>query len=162
MARGLLRNRSLFPSQIVSENAGPHDLHVPSATIGPASYAAPSALAETEGSIQCLASQTVGLNRACVTALGPWKCHQWMEKDIPLVNGLQKEGGLNRCFQHGLRNSVRRLTGLWFKEEGKSLHQLPRNASSVLSSSCLSSKPEGARRSGPLGKYDRGSLHKSP
>ncbi len=48
VARGLLRNRSLFPSQIVSENAGPHDLHVPSVKIGPASYAAPSTLAETE------------------------------------------------------------------------------------------------------------------
>ncbi len=50
-ARGLFRDRSLSPSQIVSENAGPHG---PSATAGPASYAAPSALAETEGSIRRL------------------------------------------------------------------------------------------------------------
>ncbi len=49
--RGLFRGRSLSPSKIVSENAGPHGLCIPSATVGPASYAAPSALTETEGSI---------------------------------------------------------------------------------------------------------------
>ncbi len=57
-ARSLFRDRSLSPSQIVSENAGPHGLRIPSATAGPASYAAPSALAETEGSIRRLASWT--------------------------------------------------------------------------------------------------------
>ncbi len=38
-------------SQTVSVNAGPHSLRIPCATIGPASYAAPSALAESEGYI---------------------------------------------------------------------------------------------------------------
>ncbi len=50
-ARGLLRDRSLSHSQTVSVNAGPHGLHIPCATIGPASYAVPSALAESEGYI---------------------------------------------------------------------------------------------------------------
>ncbi len=27
----------------------------------------------------------IKVNRACVTALGPWKCHQWMEQGIPLI-----------------------------------------------------------------------------
>ncbi len=45
-APSLLCDRSLSPSQIVSENAGPYGLHVPSASIGLALYVAPSALAE--------------------------------------------------------------------------------------------------------------------
>ncbi len=36
-AHGLFRDRRISPSQIVSENAGPHGLRVPSATVGPAS-----------------------------------------------------------------------------------------------------------------------------
>ncbi len=67
--------------------------------------------------------------------------------------GLQKEGGLNWCFQHELGSSVRRPTGLRPVVEGgrKCPHQLPGNASSVASPSCLFTGPEGAPHSGPLG-----------
>ncbi len=68
-ARCLFRNRT---SQIISENAGPHGLCVPSATAGPASCAAPSVLAETEGSIRCLASWTPAKSRWTEPAWQPW------------------------------------------------------------------------------------------
>ncbi len=106
-AHSLFRDRSLSPSQIVSENAGPHG---PSATAGPASYAAPSVLAETEGSIRRLASQTPanqgepGLR----DSRGPLERSSVDGTGRTLGNGLQKEGGLNRFFQHGLGSSVRR------------------------------------------------------
>ncbi len=61
-ARSLFRDRSLSPTQIVSDNAGHHGLRVPSATTGPVSYAAPSALAETEGSIRCQEDSVVASN----------------------------------------------------------------------------------------------------
>ncbi len=57
-ARSGVTTLTFSPFQIVSENAGTHGLRVPSATARPASYAAPSALAETEGSIRCLGSWT--------------------------------------------------------------------------------------------------------
>ncbi len=67
--RGLFRDRSFSPSKIVSENAGPHGLCVPSATVGPASYAAPSALAETEGSIITCKSRWAGHFALCASSL---------------------------------------------------------------------------------------------
>ncbi len=56
--RPLFCDRSLSSSQIISENAGPHGLCVPS---GPPSYswASPSALADTEDSIRRLESRTL-------------------------------------------------------------------------------------------------------
>ncbi len=135
-AHGLFHDRSLSPSQSVSENAGPNGLHVPSATVGPASYVAPSALAETEGSIRCLASRTP-LNQGepgLRDSPGPLEMSSVDGTGCTRGNGLQKEGSLDRCFQHGLASSVRRPTGLRPVNEGgrKSPHQLPRNASSVL------------------------------
>ncbi len=32
----------------------------------------------------CHGRLRIKVNRACVTALGPWKCHQWMEQGVPL------------------------------------------------------------------------------
>ncbi len=31
------------------------------------------------------------VNRACVTDLGPWKCHQWMEQGVPLILVFKKK-----------------------------------------------------------------------
>ncbi len=121
-------------------------------------------LAETEGSIRRLASLTPanqggpGLR----DSPGPLEMSSVDGTGRTLGNGLQKEGGLDRCFQHGLGSSVQRPTGLRPVVEGgrKSRHQLPGNASSVSSPSCLFTRPEGAPRSGPLGQHDRGGLHK--
>ncbi len=84
---------------------------------------------------------------------GPCKCHQWVEQGSDLGYGLQKEGGLDWCFQHELGSSVRRPTVLRPVVEGgrKCPHQLPGNASSVPSPSCVFTGPEGAPHSGPLG-----------
>ncbi|KAL0183542.1 hypothetical protein M9458_019238, partial [Cirrhinus mrigala] len=57
-ARGLIQNWSLSPPQNVSKDARPYGLSIPSAKVRPASYAAPSVLAETMGSISCVASRT--------------------------------------------------------------------------------------------------------
>ncbi|KAL0183525.1 hypothetical protein M9458_019221, partial [Cirrhinus mrigala] len=78
-ARGLIQNRSLSPPQNVSKDARPYGLSIPSAKVRPASYAAPSVLAETTGSISCVA-----VDQACVEALIPWKNSQWMERGVPL------------------------------------------------------------------------------
>ncbi|KAL0164048.1 hypothetical protein M9458_039801, partial [Cirrhinus mrigala] len=78
-ARGLIQNRSLSPPQNVSKDARPYGLSIPSAKVRPASYAAPSVLAETTGSISC-----VVVDQTCVEALIPWKNSQWMERGVPL------------------------------------------------------------------------------
>ncbi len=87
----LFRNRSLSPTQIISENAGPHGHRVPSATVGPASYVAPSALAETEGFIRCLASWTP-MNQSepgLRDSPGPLEMSSVDETGRTLSNGLQ-------------------------------------------------------------------------
>ncbi|KAL0192323.1 hypothetical protein M9458_010619, partial [Cirrhinus mrigala] len=61
------------PPQNVSKDARPYGLSIPSAKVRPASYAAPSVLAET-----------TGVDQACVEALIPWKNSQWMERGVPL------------------------------------------------------------------------------
>ncbi|KAL0186170.1 hypothetical protein M9458_017840, partial [Cirrhinus mrigala] len=70
---------SLSPPQNVSKDARPYGLSILSAKIRPALYAAPSVLAETTGSISCVA-----VDQACVEALIPWKNSQWMERGVPL------------------------------------------------------------------------------
>ncbi len=143
------------PSQIILENAGTHGLHVPSATAGPASYAAPSALAETEGSIRCLGSWTPANQGELGTGRdspGPLEMLSVDGTGYALGNGLQKEGGLDRCFQHGVGGSVK-TCGRRRKEVSIS------NSSSVLSPSCLFTRPEGAPRYGPLGQHDSDGLH---
>ncbi|KAL0179853.1 hypothetical protein M9458_025295, partial [Cirrhinus mrigala] len=100
-ARGLVQNRSLSSSQGFSEDAGPHGLCVCSAPAGPASNAASSALAETENSVPCLVSQMP----SCQGRPGLRSSPSSLEG--PSVDGagctpghcLQKEGGLDRCFQ---------------------------------------------------------------
>ncbi len=78
-----------------------HGLHVPSATAGPASYAAPSAMAES----WTPANQgELGTGR---DSPGPLEMLSVDETGHALGNGLQKEGGLDRCFQHGLGSSVK-------------------------------------------------------
>ncbi len=165
-ARGLFRDRSLSLAQIISENAGSHGLCVPSAKAAPASNAAPAALAETQGSIRCLVSRTPanqGEPSLC-DCPGPLEMSLVDGTGHALGNGLQKESGLDRCFQHGLGSSVQRPTGLPpVVERGKKYpHQLPGNANSMSSPSCLFTRPEVAPHSGPLGQHDRGGLHKSP
>ncbi|KAL0159398.1 hypothetical protein M9458_043123, partial [Cirrhinus mrigala] len=66
-------------SQNISENARPYGLSIPSVKVRPTSYAAPSLLAETTGSISC-----VVVDQACVETLIPWKNLQWMERGMPL------------------------------------------------------------------------------
>ncbi len=132
-----------------------HGLHVPSATAGPASYAAPSALAETEGSIRCLGSWTPANQGELGTGRdspGPLEMLSVDETGHALGNGLQKEGGLDRCFQHGLGSSVKTCDQRR-KEVSTS------NSSSVSNPSCLFTRPEGAPRYGPLGQHDSNGLH---
>ncbi|KAL0157079.1 hypothetical protein M9458_048325, partial [Cirrhinus mrigala] len=78
-ARGLIQILSLSPPQNISKDARPYGLSIPSAKVRPASYAAPSVLAETTSSISCVA-----VDQACVEALIPWKNSQWMERGVPL------------------------------------------------------------------------------
>ncbi len=134
--------------QDVSEDAGPHGLCVSSTAAGPASYVAPSALAETEGSIIYLASRTPAYQGepGLRGSPGPLEMSSVGGTGRALGNGLQEEGGLDRCIQHGLHPT----------------HQLPGNAGSVSSPSYLLTRPKGAPRSGPFRQHDRGSLHKSP
>lgn len=56
--RGQLQSWSLFPCQIISEDAGSHGLCISCALVGPAAYVAATILAEIPGSSPCLASQT--------------------------------------------------------------------------------------------------------
>ncbi len=163
---GLLHDRSLSPSQDVSEDAGPHGLCVSSTAAGPASYVAPSALAETEGFIMHLASRTpAGQGKLGLRGSpGPLEMSSVDGTGCALGNGLQEEGGLDRCIQHGLGSSVRGPNDFWpvIERGRKSPHQLPGNAGSVSSPSDLLTRPKGAPRSGPFGQHDGGSLHKSP
>ncbi len=95
----LLRNRSLSPSQIVSEDAEPRVFCVPSSTAGPASYAAPSALAETEGSIwnlvwqplQSVDLESLSLKTALLLALA----------SVKRMCGLQALSVISTCLQFG-------------------------------------------------------------
>ncbi len=57
-ACGFIQTRSPSTPQNILEDAGPHDLSVFGTSVGPASHAAPSVLAETLSSSTCLASRT--------------------------------------------------------------------------------------------------------
>ncbi len=56
-ARGFIQTQSPSPPQSVSEDAGPHGISVCGTSVGPASHAAPSGLAETSSSSTRLASR---------------------------------------------------------------------------------------------------------
>ncbi|KAL0168793.1 hypothetical protein M9458_037015, partial [Cirrhinus mrigala] len=79
VARGLIQNRSLSPPQNFSKDARPYGLSILSAKVRPASYAAPSVLAETTSPISCVA-----VDKVCVEALIQWKNSRWMERGVPL------------------------------------------------------------------------------
>ncbi len=73
--------------------------------------------------------------------------------------GLQKDGCLDRCFQHGL---MRQTNFRPLVERGRSAtHQLPGNAGSMSGPSDLHNRAKETPRSGPLGQHDLGVLHKS-
>ncbi|KAI2653724.1 hypothetical protein H4Q32_014052 [Labeo rohita] len=84
-ACGLIQNRCLSPPQDISEDARPYGLSIPSAKVRPASYAAPSVLAETTGSISCVASRVLVYQGGPGLCKSPdWKDSQWMERGVPL------------------------------------------------------------------------------
>ncbi len=57
-ARGIIQTRSPSPPQSIWEDAGPHGLSIFGTSVGPASNAAPSVLAENSSSSTRLASRT--------------------------------------------------------------------------------------------------------
>ncbi|KAI2659229.1 Gag-pol polyprotein [Labeo rohita] len=165
-ARGIIQNWCLSPPQNVSKDARPYGLSIPSAKVRPASYAAPSVLAETMGSISCVASRTFAYQG------GPGLCRSPVSLEELAMDGerrapgygLQEEGGHDRRFQHRLGSSVRWLTSFRPLDESRSRdsHQLPGDAGSVSSPSLLLARSEGTPCAGPLGQHDGGVLYKSP
>ncbi len=82
-----------------------------------------------------------------------------------LGNGLQEEGGLNRCIQHRLGSSVQGPIG--FRPVVKKEGCLHMNFLEILAvcqglHTFITTRPNGAPRSGLFGEHDHGSLHKSP
>ncbi|KAL0195701.1 hypothetical protein M9458_009273, partial [Cirrhinus mrigala] len=113
-ARGLIQNRSLSPPQNISKDARPYGLSIPSAKVRPASYAAPSVLAETTGSISCVASRTFAYQGGPGLCRSPDPLEELAmdgERRTPGY-GLQEEGGHDRCFQHGLGSSTKAEAGI--------------------------------------------------
>ncbi|KAI2664097.1 Gag-Pol polyprotein [Labeo rohita] len=163
-ARGLIQNRSLSPPQNVSKDARPYGLSVPSAKVRPALYAAPSVLAETTGSISCVASRTFAYQGGPGLCRSPEPLEELAmdgERRAPGY-GLQEEGGHDRRFQHGSvvpwQTSFRPLD----ESRSRDLYQLPRDAGSVSSPSLLLARSEGTPCAGPLGQHDGGFLYKWP
>ncbi|KAL0153933.1 hypothetical protein M9458_050764, partial [Cirrhinus mrigala] len=154
-ARGLIQNQSLLSPQNVSKDARPYSFSIPSAKVRPASYAAPSVLAETTGSISCVAARTLAYQG------GPGLCRSPDPlEDLALAGeryapgyGLQEEGGHDRGLQHGLGSSVRWQTSFQplEKSTGRDSHQLPRDAGSVSSPSVLLARSERTPRVAPSG-----------
>ncbi len=96
--------------------------------------------------------------------LNDWRCSSDpLQK--PSVDGLKKEGGLDRCFQLRLGGAVQWQTSFRpLVEKGRShSHQLPANTGSMFGTSYLLSNLRAqAPRPSPLGQYDGGVLYKSP
>ncbi len=107
-ARSLIQNWSPSPSQDVSKDAGPHGLCISGTSVVPASHAAPSVLAETTCSTPCLASRTPSCHGepGLLCSSGPLERPSVDGTGHDLGNGLQKEGGLDRRFQHRLGSAV--------------------------------------------------------
>ncbi len=164
-ARGFIQTQSPSPPQSVSEDAGPHGISVCGTSVGPASHAAPSGLAETSSSSNTLGvtSRTphVKVNQACVAALAPWKDRQWIEWGVPPGMVCRRKvvwTDASKFATYTTANLLRPLV-----EEGRlPSHQLPGNAGSMVGPSHLSARPERTSHLNPLGQYDSGVLHKSP
>ncbi|KAL0147865.1 hypothetical protein M9458_056824 [Cirrhinus mrigala] len=105
---GLIQGRSPLPPQEVSKDARPYGFCIPSARIGPAAYAAPSALAETTGSTSCMASRTFACQGGpgLCGSPGPLEKPTMVGEGRALGVGLQKEGGHDRCLQQRLGGAV--------------------------------------------------------
>ncbi len=157
-AHGFIQTWSPSPPQCILRDAGPHGFSIFGKSVGPASHAAPSALAESSSSSTRLASQTppsqgeLGLRCSC----GPL--------EEPSVDGMGRapEYGLQKELR--LEGAVRRKTGFRpLVENGRSpSHQLPGNAGSMFGPSHLSTRPEGTSRLSLLREYEGRVLHKSP
>ncbi len=155
---------SLAP-QSTSEDAWPRGLSIFGTSVGPASHAAPSVLAETSNSSTCLASQTPpyqgepGQHCSSGPLVGPSVDGTGRAPG----HGLQKEGGLDRRCQLRLGGGCC-ATAKWPSAPGRRKklpsHQLPRNTGSMVGPSYLSTRPEGTSHLSPFGQYDGGDLHK--
>ncbi len=112
--RSLLRDRYHSPSQSVSEDAGPYGHSVTSTTAGPSSYASASALAETTGSIQCVASRTPVYQGRTGLCNSPGHLEELSLDGIGRGHGhgLQKEGCHDGRHKHRLGGAVRGQTDL--------------------------------------------------
>ncbi len=125
-ACGFIQTLSPSPPQSVSEDAWPHGLSIFGTSVGPASHAAPSVLAETSNSSTCLASRTPPYQgepgQHCSS--GPLEGPSVDGTGRAPGHGLQKEGGLDRRCQLRLGGgAVRRQNGLRpLVEERSCLH----------------------------------------
>ncbi len=145
-ARLIIQLLSLIPSQSVSKDAGPHDLCNSSTSVGPSPNETLPVLVETSDSAPFVASWKhlhqgeTGLHSSPCPLEGPSVVRARREDGI----GLHKEGCLDRYFQNRLGRFVRGQSDLRLLVESGRLatHQLPRNDSSMLSSSNLSAGPE--------------------
>lgn len=85
-AHGLRQEQSLFPSEVLSEDARADGFRLPSFTARPPTNAAPAILAETPGPTLCLAARPlrIRVNQACLAALEPWMNPFWFSRGVPL------------------------------------------------------------------------------
>ncbi|KAI2646365.1 Gag-Pol polyprotein [Labeo rohita] len=136
-ARGLVQNRSFSPPQKVSKDARPYGLSIPSARVGPAAHAASSALAETSGSVSCMASRTFAYQGGPGLCRSPDPLEELAmdgERRAPGY-GLQKEGGHDRRFQHGSEGAPcagllgQHDCGVLYKSPGGTFLQAPLHSS---------------------------------
>ncbi len=105
---GFLQGRDRPSTQSFPENAGPYCSSFASTSAGSASHATHPVLAETEGSIRGLASQTStrnGDSGLCISP-GPLEGTPLAKARHYLRHGAQKEGCHDRCFQQGLGSAV--------------------------------------------------------
>ncbi|XP_042593702.1 uncharacterized protein LOC122139569 [Cyprinus carpio] len=152
-ARSLIQNSGLSPSQSVSEVAGPHGLFVSSTSVRPAPLK-PRVLSHSRR----LGHLCVRVDQACITALAPWKDHQWMERGVPLGMVCRRKVISTDTSNMGWQTSFQPLD----KKGRLASHQLPGNAGNVSGPSHLSGRPKGILRIGPFGQHDGGVLYKSP
>ncbi len=163
--RGLLQGRYHPFAQSFPEYAGPYGNGFACTSFGYASHATHPVLAEAEGSIHGLASQTPPRNGDSGLSISP------SPLEGPLLanarrdprHGSQKEGCHDRRFQQGLGSAVwgqTDLQSLVWRGVGPA-HQLHRNASSVSGLSILPARHSGTPCASTLRQQVRGVIHKS-